>query len=396
MRICKSVFGIALAHPIYLGVYVVFLSLLGIFLTGGSTYVDTAGTTYVAEPANLAVVDRDGSALSQALKAYLADMHNVADVADDEFALQDALATNTVDAVAIVPEGFGSDCLAAARAGEELPKVEIAYGGYTQASALAEQQAVQWVRLAGAAAALEPEAGVSRVAELAAAATAERADTEVIEVSSSRGPSYPLGAYLSFSTYTIVCSIVVCVGLVLTKMSEQDVRRRMLVSPTRPWRLSAGVLVACLALVLCIWALTSAVGVISSGALANGVGAVQIALALGAMLAFSLVPLAFAFVLSQLGFREEGLNALGNLGGMVSSFLGGAWVPIALLGDAVQTAALFSPAYWTNDAVTAALTSPSITEELLLRMGTDVGVTLLFAVAFTAVGLALGRARPRA
>ena len=60
MRICKSVFGIALAHPIYVGVYVVFLSLLGIFLTGGSTYVDTAGTTYVAEPANLEVVDRDG------------------------------------------------------------------------------------------------------------------------------------------------------------------------------------------------------------------------------------------------------------------------------------------------------------------------------------------------
>lgn len=71
-------------------------------------------------------------------------------------------------------------------------------------------------------------------------------------------------------------------------------------------------------------------------------------------------------------------------------------MPIALLGDAVQTAALFSPSYWTNDAVIAALTSPSITEELLLRMGTDVGVTLLFAVAFTAVGLALGRARPRA
>ena len=73
----------------------------------------------MAEPANLAVVDRDGSALSQALEAYLADMHNVADVADDEYTLQDALATNTVDAVVIVPEGFGSDCLAAARAGSE-------------------------------------------------------------------------------------------------------------------------------------------------------------------------------------------------------------------------------------------------------------------------------------
>ena len=45
------------------------------------------------------------------------------------------------------------------------------------------------------------------------------------------------------------------------------------------------------------------------------------------MLVFALVPLALAFALAQLRMSEEGLNALGNIGGMLMSFLGGAWVP---------------------------------------------------------------------
>ena len=44
MRICRSALAIGLRHPIYLGVYVLFLSLLGIFLTIGSND-ETAATS---------------------------------------------------------------------------------------------------------------------------------------------------------------------------------------------------------------------------------------------------------------------------------------------------------------------------------------------------------------
>ena len=91
---------------------------------------------------------------------------------------------------------------------------------------------------------------------------------------------------------------------------------------------------------------------------------------------------------------EEGLNALGNIGGLIMSFLGGAWVPIALLGDAVQTAARFSPAFWTNEAVASLLSAPQLTADVLAEAGCGMGITALFAVAFAAIGLAAARSRP--
>ncbi len=42
---------------------------------------------------------------------------------------------------------------------------------------------------------------------------------------------------------------------------------------------------------------------------------------------------------------------------MLMTFLGGAWMPLSLMGSAVQTAAHFVPTYWVNDAIGKALAS---------------------------------------
>lgn len=394
MRIFRTALAIAFKHPIYLGVYVLFLSLIGSFVTGGAAYVEEDTQTYEPARASLAVIDRDDSDLSEALVGYLSRIHDMADVADEEFALQDALATNQVDAVIIVPQGFEDDCLSAARGDGELPQLQVAYGGYTQASAFAEQQAARWVSLVGAEAALEPEASAAEVAAAVDAAAGHRADVEVEAAEVATSSAYPLQTYLSFSTYTLMCSVVVCMGLVLSKMTESDVRRRMLASPLRPRRFGLHMLFGCLVITVGVWAATSAVGVVSSGIGTFFAAPVQVMLALVAMLVFALVPLSVAFMLAMLGVGEEGLNALGNIGGLIMSFLGGAWVPIALLGDAVQTAARFSPAFWTNEAVASLLSAPQLTADVLAEAGCGMGITALFAVAFAAIGLAAARSRP--
>lgn len=394
MRIFRTALAIAFKHPIYLGVYVLFLSLIGSFVTGGAAYVEEDTRTYEPARASLAVIDRDDSDLSEALAGYLSRIHDVADVPDEEFALQDALATNQVDAAIIVPQGFEDDCLSAARGDGELPRLQVAYGGYTQASAFAEQQAARWVSLAGAEAALEPEASADEVAAAVDAAADRRTDVEVEAAEVATSSAYPLQTYLSFSTYTLMCSVVVCVGLVLSKMTESDVRRRMLASPLRPRRFGLHMLLGCLVITVGVWAATSAVGVVSSGIGTFVAAPAQVMLALVAMLVFALVPLSVAFMLAMLGVGEEGLNALGNIGGIIMSFLGGAWVPIALLGDAVQTAARFSPAFWTNEAVASLLSAPQLTADVLAEAGCGMGITALFAVAFAAIGLAAARSRP--
>ena len=54
---------------------------------------------------------------------------------------------------------------------------------------------------------------------------------------------------------------------------------------------------------------------------------------------------------------RELLNGVGNLLGMLMTFLGGAWMPLSLMGSAVQAVAHFVPTYWVNDAIGEALTS---------------------------------------
>ena len=78
---------------------------------------------------------------------------------------------------------------------------------------------------------------------------------------------------------------------------------------------------------------------------------------------------------------------------MVLTFLGGAWVPLSLMGEEVCTVAHFVPTYWVSDAVTTLLGTGALTASDLARVGTDIGVATLFAVAIAALGLALSRAR---
>lgn len=71
----------------------------------------------------------------------------------------------------------------------------------------------------------------------------------------------------------------------------------------------------------------------------------QLALALISLAVFALVPLSLAYTLAQCGFQEDALNAIANLGGMVMSFLGGAWAPLSLMGPGVQAMARFTPSH---------------------------------------------------
>ena len=126
--------------------------------------------------------------------------------------MQDALATGLVEAIVIVPEGYEADLLVSARSGEELPALQIAYGTDTQAAALLDTQVARWTALASASAALEPFASASNVAGLVRRASAAHADVSVERDIAAAETARPLQAYLSFTSYSITCSVVVCAG----------------------------------------------------------------------------------------------------------------------------------------------------------------------------------------
>lgn len=400
MSTFKTALRMALAHPFYLLIYTVFISLMGVFLAASVSWNSSQLTEYKPYDASVIVVDRDDSDLSRALTKHLGSRFElVTGVGENTYDLADALsksnsAKGSADCVFFIPEGFEDDLVAAARAGESLPKLDVTYGAGTMAAALSSAEASRWISLAGAAAALEPTASNGAVAKAAEHAAAKRAKVEIEQVKVDSTAAATLESYFNFGAYAIISSVIVSVGLVFSGMNEPERVRRMDAVPISERQRSLAVFAAAV-LTVCIWFVSSMMGVVGFAGAVAEVGVGRVCLALAATFALACTPLAVGFALSSLGAREELLNGVGNLLGMLMTFLGGAWMPLSLMGPAVQTVAHFVPTYWVNDAIGKALSS-DLTSAALGDIACDLGVTVLFAAAISAAGLALARAKSRA
>lgn len=393
MNICKRALTIALRRPLYLVVYIGFLSCMGVVLMGEA---GGSGAREAAEVprARIALVERDGSAVAQSLEETLSQTDELITVADEPIALQDALATGKADAALVIPAGFGDALLETARTGGDLPELEAATGGDMQAAALASQRASRAASLIASRAALTPRASAEQVLD----GTRELSDiapaVDTIETTGESTAASRLAFYLAFSSCTVTSSIVVVAGAALSTLNKPDVRRRQLAAPVSSWRMGFGGVAGCavLALGACAWVALVGIGASGAGALLSSAGA-QVALAIASLCAFALVPLSLAHTLAQCGFREEALNAIANLGGMVMSFLGGAWAPLSLMGAGVQAVARFTPAFWMHDAVTCALGAQEVNTRVLATVGVDLGIIALFAIAIASAGMVAARLR---
>lgn len=383
MSTFKTALRMALAHPFYLLIYTVFISLMGVFIAASVSWNSSQLTEYKPYDTNVIVVDRDNSDLSRALTKHLGSRFDlVTGVGDDTYDLADALsksnsAKGSADCVFFIPEGFEDDLVAAARAGEALPKLDVTYGSGTMAAAL------------------EPAASNGDVARAAEHAAAKRAEVQIEQVKVDSTAATTLESYFNFGAYAIISSVIVSVGLVFSGMNEPERVRRMDASPVSERQRSLAVFAAAAVLTVCIWLVSSMMGVVGFASAVAEVGVGRVCLALAATFALACTPLAVGFALSSLGAREELLNGVGNLLGMLMTFLGGAWMPLSLMGSAVQTVAHFVPTYWVNDAIGKALAA-DLTSTVLGDIACDLGVTVLFAAAIAAVGLALTRAKSHA
>ena len=114
-----------------------------------------------------------------------------------------------------------------------------------------------------------------------------------------------------------------------------------------------------------------------------------------ALMDYTMAGIAFGFFMGQLRMSENATNAVANIGGLVFSFLSGAWIPLSLMPDVVKQIGKLTPAYWANQPIRDAFAASSTSMDTLAPMYGQIGVCALFAVAIGAVALAIGRARMR-
>lgn len=380
------------AHRIYLLIYLVVMSLMGVFVASQSIPPSTDGSMPEA-PAAVAVIDRDGSAVSRGLATYLGREAELVEVADTQRALQDAVAQESVDCLLVVPAGYGDALVEAARTGVEAPALESSLSTSGAAGLLAQIQAQGWLQAVygfvdtlGA----TPEEAVE-LADQTTEAGAEASVAPVSEGTRTLQQRLALRVYLAFSEYPIFAAATVCIAVLMRALNQRDVRERILVAPTHAFAHSLQVFGACMLVSLVCWLWIGGLGLVLFGGELPRTDPGQVGVALLALLTYALFAGGVGFLLGQLGIGEEAANAIANIGGMVLSFLGGAWVGLDMMPPAVLDVARFTPSYWTVTAIDGSIVE---LDSLGAALGA-VGIVALFALAVVAAAVAVGRAKLR-
>lgn len=389
MRAFECALRIIRGNMVFLLVYIVGVSFMGVFMAQSFSF---GGTEEVLQEgsASFAVVDRDESSLSHALAAYLSERGEAVRVEDSRQAFQDAVAKGQTDYLLVVPDGYEQAFREAALLGDKAPQMEAVYSFYAADGVLMDEAVDAYLGCVRTLILADPAADMGGVLAKASDVMEEHANVQLIQSDGGMTEADRFVFYLQWSTYTLFAGIVVCIGLLISTMNRADVRRRNLASPMSYAAYNGQLAAACavIATASCAW--TFALGVVAFPEAARAIPFEGLALCAFALLAYGFMALAFGFMVGQFGANALTCNAVGNICGMVISFLGGAWVSLDMLSSEVQALAHWLPGYWYTDACQLAAHLPSGEIQAVLM---DVGVVALFGAAFLSVGFAAARRR---
>ncbi|MBM6999839.1 ABC transporter permease [bacterium] len=390
----KTCCRILLAHRLYIIIYLGVVMATAIAIGFGVSDARTDGA-YEPTRASVAVIDRDGSVLSAALARHVADGNDLVPLDDDRRALQDAVARDRVSYLLVIPGGWGDGLMAAAADGADAPELLASTSYSSAAGALVAVEATSYAQgLYGFAA----TTGGSQD-EVVAATDASWAGTVPARYAVTETSAFPqsLRSVLEFATYPLFAGISVCIAVLMASLNARPVRSRVLASPQTGRSRGAALFGACLAMAAVAWALITTASLALFGVGSGALSPIQYVLLAAATLTFSLVCASFGFLFGQLGISENAANALGNVCGMAFSILGGAWMSVALLPDALKAVGRLTPALWYTEAIEGVASlgdlAPASQTPQLQAVLLDLGVCLAFAVAVLLVGLVIGRSR---
>ena len=386
MQVFKAALKTFFRHPVYLVVYIVWLSVMGLFM--GMSVTDVQSEEYIERP-NVAVIDRDGGQLAAGLEAFVLDNSVPVEVEDTERALQDAVMQERAHYIVIIPEGFSADFAKAAADGKASPKLQTVVSTQSAEVTMMDNLVDEYLNVARTYTLALPNAGQDQVVERVDSAMEHSADVNVVQITEAPPVSNGFLLYLQFASYTILLSIAVCSAVVMSRFGREETRRRIGSAPIPQVAVNLQIAAACFVIMLVCWAFVAALGLAAFGSKLVGVNADAIASAIVSLFCYSLFGLAFGFLIGQVTSNELVMNAASNIIGLIISFLGGVWVSLDLVGEPIMTIAKFTPTYYYNEALHAAFDAAGggFTPEMFANLG----IVCLFALAVFAIGMAISR-----
>ena len=322
---------------------------------------------YEGSKPNIAVLDRDGSSLSEGLLTYLGTQANIKHKNVSNSDAQDALFYADVSAIITIPEGFEEEFASGKEAVSMNQRPDDVNG------VLLQQTINKYLDTMHAYEKLYPKQGISELhtrvqKNLNTTAEVKMSDSEEVATSSMLR-----GAYFNYASYIMLVITILLIGLTMHSFFNAEITKRNLIAPVSQNRMNQQLVFCNLSVGIALWGLMMLMilGMVWDSMMTLG----------------GLLEIVNAFVFMLM------LNGISNIVGLGSSFLCGAFVPLSMIGENILVISRFLPSYWyvkLNDSLTSAV---HVGDALLQEAFMTYGILLLFAAAFLCIALVIMKNR---
>lgn len=341
--------------------------------------------SYVQKKVDIAIVDRDQSAVSKALTKYLEGQNTRKKIKDDEDSFKNELYWRNVNYILVIPDGFEQDVMQGKQNVLSAKKVRDAVE-----TAYVEEEIGSFLNLYT----LYLNVGYST--ENAVKKTkhdlAQKVSVTLEKRNDGRSERKNVGAlYYQYLPYVMISVGILIVAAILVIFYQEDVKKRCICSSTSLKEQNKQLIFASLFSCFFLTAFFYLLGlVVTKGKL---IGQVHFWFYGINAFCFMLVVLALSFLLANMVHTENGINGCSNVLSLALCFLGGIFVPYSIMPDAVVKAAHFIPTYWYTMALEEVAYMTKVTPEFLREFSMDVLVEVVFAFTMLSAGLLLSKRR---
>ncbi|WP_026645113.1 ABC transporter permease [Bifidobacterium sp. AGR2158] len=414
MRTFKATLKILLAQRLMILIYVVWLCLM-MFGLSWSLISDLSkmdnSTTFDSARPEVAVVNRDahGAGLDEPMRAFLERDCDLVDVGTTDEQLQTAAASNYVDLIVIIPDGYTDRLADAIGRDARMPQLDVVVSFTGAYGSLARLQVDEFLRLTRTAA-----LAAAHDASVSAAALADAAD-RVVDTLADASDAYPRIAVaddpgaagdrqeaartayvqtVKMGVYPLLAAMLVCTALTMNAFAGANVRRRLYASPQRTGTMVIQEFAGCalfgIVVSLLYWGISLALPALA-GLPIDGIPLPTILYSGVSLALYALVSVASGFMIGMLSVNAVAINAIANVYGLLVMFTSGMAFPIDMMPKVMITIGKLLPGWWfcqSIDAVDGVDGRVDLGGWLSCN-----GLVLLFGVAFICLGLAFSKGR---
>lgn len=319
---------------------------------------------------NIAIINHDNSKIVDNYIKYIDKGSNLIDIKDDKKEFQDALYSNKVDAIIIIPENFTKDLL-----DNKNPSVKIKKSNQSF-SMITELQTNKYFNLIN----LYANSGMDEelIIENINKSLDKEVDVKIIG-NNDLASKAKLYMFFSFTNYSFLAIFIFIIGTIMCIFNKETIVKRNTISSEGLKSIYRQLLLGHILLTLIIWLVYVIFSIILFKEMMftmNGL------LYIIGSLCFAITCTCLAYFIGTLIKKESIISGVQNVVSLGLSFISGSFVDRTLLDSSIVNFSKIFPSYWYIDVNYRLYDTSTYNMDALMPIFKDYIIILLFGILF--------------